>query len=95
MHARKIIRKIILVKLLALLGKGEELFGKTQKCVKFIKNNCSFGMQDIYSIYIYSMNIKRMGMLNRKFDTNRNTKKKEKNNLNFFFIKEKILKAKQ
>lgn len=91
MHARKIIRKIILiVKLLALLGKGEELFGKTQKCVKFIKNNCSFGMQDIYS-----MNIKRMGMLNRKFDTNRNTKKKEKNNLNFFFIKEKILKAKQ
>lgn len=47
-------------------------------------------MQDIYS-----MNIKRMRMLNRKFDTNRNTKKKEKNNLNFFFIKEKILKAKQ
>lgn len=38
-------------------------------------------MQDIYS-----MNIKRMGMLNRGFDTNKNTKKKEKNNLNFFFF---------
>lgn len=50
------------MKLLALLGKGERLFGKTQECVKFIKNNCNFGMQDIYS-----MNIKRVEMLNRKF----------------------------
>ena len=38
-------------------------------------------MQDIYS-----MNIKRMGMLNRGFDTNKNTKKKEKNNLKAKYI---------
>lgn len=49
-------------------------------------------MQDIYS-----MNIKRVGMLNRGFDANWNTEKEEKNNLNFFFlflIKEEILKVK-